>query len=68
MKEFIKTFPYESCKSCAKTFGKSRICKSCDGENNYDELYDADPNCVHDIYSCLSGGIKCKKCNGWFCF
>jgi hypothetical protein len=31
-------------------------------------LYDADPNCKHEIEPQLSGGIKCKKCGGWFCY
>lgn len=66
MKEFIKTFPYETCESCARTYGKSRICKSCDGENNYYELYDADPNCVHELL--YGNGVRCVKCSGWFCF
>lgn len=31
-----------------------------------DKLYDADPNCNHEIVPQMSG-VKCTKCNGWFC-
>ena len=30
------------------------------------ELYDADPNCEHDIVT-LWSGVKCRKCTGWYC-
>lgn len=30
------------------------------------ELYNADPNCEHEIIL-LWSGIKCSKCSGWFC-
>lgn len=33
-----------------------------------EELWEADPNCVHDIQAQPSGGIKCTKCRGWFCY
>ena len=29
-------------------------------------LWNADPNCKHNIVS-LWSGIKCTKCNGWCC-
>jgi hypothetical protein len=29
-------------------------------------LYNADPNCDHEIET-LWSGIKCKKCTGWYC-
>jgi len=32
------------------------------------DLYDADPDCKHDIVCASGGGIKCSKCRGWFCF
>lgn len=32
------------------------------------ELWDADPSCQHDIQAQPSGGIKCTKCRGWFCY
>lgn len=32
-----------------------------------EELYNADPNCKHEIVS-DSSGIRCKKCGGWFCY
>jgi hypothetical protein len=39
-------------------------------QNQKEELWDADPNCKHEIYSDFygGGGIKCKKCSGWFCY
>jgi hypothetical protein len=33
-----------------------------------DELYDADPECKHEVKSAVGGGVKCTKCPGWFCF
>lgn len=32
------------------------------------ELWDADPNCVHDIQPATGGGVRCTKCSGWFCY
>ena len=32
------------------------------------ELYNADPNCEHNVVAQLSGGVKCTKCGGWFCY
>ena len=32
-----------------------------------DVLWDADPNCDHNIVA-LWSGIKCSKCGGWFCY
>lgn len=31
-------------------------------------LYDADPNCKHEIIGAPGGGIKCLKCKAWFCY
>jgi hypothetical protein len=31
------------------------------------QLYDADPNCKHEIVA-LWSGVKCKHCSGWFCY
>ena len=31
-------------------------------------LYNADPNCYHDVRPQLSGGVKCVKCGGWFAY
>lgn len=36
-------------------------------ETESEELYDADPNCKHNIVSQWSG-VKCSKCPGWFCY
>lgn len=33
------------------------------------ELFDASPDCEHDVRPApFGGGIKCTKCPGWFCF
>ncbi len=34
----------------------------------WNTLYNADENCEHNIQSVSGGGVKCTKCNGWFCF
>ena len=31
-------------------------------------LYDSSSNCVHNVVSSPGGGVKCTKCNGWYCF
>lgn len=35
---------------------------------NKQPLYHADPNCQHDVYAKMSGGVACRKCSGWFCY
>lgn len=37
-------------------------------EDDNDELFDADPNCQHNLISPRGGGVKCTKCPGWFCY
>jgi hypothetical protein len=32
------------------------------------ELFNADPNCEHNIVHASGGGVKCSKCPGWFCY
>lgn len=32
------------------------------------ELFNADPNCVHTVVAAEGGGVKCAKCTGWFCY
>jgi hypothetical protein len=32
-----------------------------------EELYNADPNCKHQVVS-LWSGVKCIHCKGWFCY
>jgi len=33
------------------------------------ELWEADPDCDHEIVDGDNySGVKCKKCKGWFCF
>lgn len=68
MGKFTKTFPFEPCKACIYTYGKSEACKTCDGDTNFNELYDADPNCIHVVRGGWGGGLHCEKCKGWFCF
>lgn len=39
--------------------------------NDPDFLYNADPNCDHDIRAkelWEGGGVCCTKCKGWFCY
>ena len=31
------------------------------------ELYDADPDCVHEEDKSCRSGVRCAKCGGWFC-
>lgn len=38
------------------------------GELMTDTLFDADPNCKHNVVPALGGGVKCTKCRGWFCY
>lgn len=30
------------------------------------DLYDADPNCQHNVVDSSGGGIRCTKCNGYY--
>lgn len=39
-----------------------------DSDTEQTELFDADPKCEHEIVDAPSGGVKCTKCTGWFCF
>lgn len=32
------------------------------------ELFNANSECKHDIVCAPGGGVKCTKCNGWFCY
>lgn len=36
--------------------------------NEWNELWESDPNCIHDIQPQPRGGVKCTKCRGWYCF
>jgi len=67
----------ENCNYYSEEYSNNK-CAFCDDCNNFElkekeeeseeELYNADPNCKHEIISASGGGIKCVKCNGWFCF
>jgi hypothetical protein len=36
---------------------------------NGEELWDADPECEHDVQCApFGGGVKCTKCRGWCCY
>lgn len=43
-------------------WGKSKLPR-----RSNEELFDADPNCKHEIIT-LPSGISCIKCHGWFCY
>lgn len=57
----------ELCKSCISHLSK-KVCKTCVNNSKYEELYNADSNCKHNIIDANGGGIRCTKCNGWFCY
>jgi len=59
---------FENCKSCEYHKHSFSACKECDGFKYFSELYDADPECKHEVVSASGGGIKCTKCRGWFCY
>jgi hypothetical protein len=48
--------------------------EECDNEQEYVlkysnmELYEADPECEHEVEDAPGGGVRCTKCSGWFCF
>ena len=65
---YITPFKFDSCKICSKANSGSGDCKNCNGHINVDELYEADPDCEHDITDASGGGIVCTKCGGWFCY
>ena len=54
----------ENCAACPVQYTCSRLEKIM--EDNY--LYDADPDCRHEIVPASGGGVICKKCRGWYCF
>ena len=33
-----------------------------------EDLFDADPNCLHEEDENCMSGIRCKHCGGWDCF
>lgn len=33
-----------------------------------EKLYDADPDCEHELDPNSMSGIKCLHCGGWFCY
>jgi hypothetical protein len=38
-----------------------------EGYTERNKLYNADPNCKHEVYGASGGGVKCIKCGGWYC-
>lgn len=59
---FVKTFKYDSCRTCKETVGKSDVCESCVDSSRYERLYCGDENCVHNIF--IGKEIVCVKCGG----
>ena len=51
---------WHSEKEAKEAYKRSRMYKPGD-------LYNADPNCDHNIIDSPGGGVKCTKCTGWFC-
>ena len=73
--ELIKVItPVTICKSCGfQSLDIGQTNELMKRVNNYsnckdDELHDTDPNCKHFVIGAAGGGIKCVKCNGWFCY
>ena len=31
------------------------------------DLWDADPNCEHELDPKCYSGVRCLKCSGWYC-
>ena len=65
-----KGFEFASCGIGTKDYSEDEMklaqCLDSFSESEQEFLYDADPNCVHEIIEKWSG-IKCKKCGGWYC-
>lgn len=55
------------CKPCSNHLHEE-VCSKCDGNSEYDELWEADDSCRHEIVSAAGGWIRCTKCTGWFCY
>ncbi len=47
---------------------ENRKCASCGKDTHDINLFDGLLSCVHEEDEHNFSGIKCKKCNGWFCF
>lgn len=30
-------------------------------------LWHADPECLHEVYARMAGGVRCRCCRGWYC-
>jgi hypothetical protein len=57
----------ESASLLTKTWTEGDGVKFVDAVQCYPMLYDADPQCSHEIES-LWDGIRCRNCRGWFCY
>lgn len=55
----------ENCSFCKQL--KRKFVKN-NKKRKREELWNADPNCNHNIVCASGGGIKCTKCNGWYCY
>ena len=58
---------HEKCKQTIRVIEETDESSPDDTSDSNVELLEADPNCDHKIIN-LWSGIKCKKCNGWFCY
>ena len=47
------------------------ICENIKNElmnfNYKTDLWDADPNCDHELDPNCYSGVRCLKCSGWYC-
>jgi len=53
------------CEECAEELAKAQPASD---PQNKDILWDANPDCDHNIVDSPGGGVKCTKCGGWKCF
>lgn len=66
----IECFTVGCTNEASTTINGEHVCTQCAELAHADqyELWDADPNCVHDEQPQSGGGVKCSKCGGWFCY
>jgi len=60
------------CRKCeagllSKDVNEDRTCKKCGTHTDDTDLFDGDPDCKHENDEC-SSGVRCVKCDGWFCY
>lgn len=37
-------------------------------DSKYGFLYGAEEDCYHEVVAADGGGVRCRKCPGWFCY